>query len=57
MTLWTGGRACGQPVAAAHDETAVRGRDHRVIVSVHPSVTNAQSDARDRSDPDDREQR
>jgi hypothetical protein len=37
-------------VAKYHDETAERGRDHRVIVAVHPSVKPERVDD-DRKEP------
>jgi DNA-binding transcriptional ArsR family regulator len=42
-------------ISRYHDETAEGGRDHRVIVAIHPSVTNHQSDKNETTKNDTKE--
>lgn len=42
-------------ISKYHDETAESGRDHRVIVAIHPSVTNHQSDKNETTKNDTKE--
>ena len=42
-------------ISKYHDETAEGGRDHRVIVAIHPSVTNHQSDKNETTNNDTKE--